>query len=61
MEPLYSCKDFSDWVQAKHYLHSTPSSGMWECPDFDDDKIIDDNTRKIEIERERELLEVLFS
>ncbi|XP_027906601.1 beta-fructofuranosidase, cell wall isozyme-like [Vigna unguiculata] len=34
MALLYRSKDFSDWVQAKHPLHSTLGSGMWECPDF---------------------------
>ncbi|XP_014515840.1 beta-fructofuranosidase, cell wall isozyme [Vigna radiata var. radiata] len=34
MALLYRSKDFSDWIQAKHPLHSTLGSGMWECPDF---------------------------
>nr|AFD62258.1 acid invertase [Kummerowia stipulacea] len=31
---LYRSKDFVNWVQAKHPLHSTLGSGIWECPDF---------------------------
>ncbi|RDY11784.1 Beta-fructofuranosidase, cell wall isozyme, partial [Mucuna pruriens] len=34
MALLYRSKDFVNWVQAKHPLHSTKGSGMWECPDF---------------------------
>ncbi|XP_020228318.1 beta-fructofuranosidase, cell wall isozyme [Cajanus cajan] len=34
MALLYISKDFFNWVQAKHPLHSTLGSGMWECPDF---------------------------
>ncbi|KOM30252.1 hypothetical protein LR48_Vigan1082s002400 [Vigna angularis] len=34
MALLYRSKDFSDWIQAKHPLHSILGSGMWECPDF---------------------------
>lgn len=31
---LYTSKDFVHWVRAKHPLHATNGSGMWECPDF---------------------------
>ncbi|KAL2337948.1 hypothetical protein Fmac_012394 [Flemingia macrophylla] len=34
MALLYRSKDFVNWVQAKHPLHSILGSGMWECPDF---------------------------
>eukprot|EP00253_Pinus_taeda_P027237 PITA_27237 len=31
---LYRSKDFVHWVKAKHPLHSSKFTGMWECPDF---------------------------
>ncbi|XP_015938881.2 beta-fructofuranosidase, cell wall isozyme-like [Arachis duranensis] len=31
---LYRSKDFVNWVKAKHPLHSSKYTGMWECPDF---------------------------
>ncbi|XP_057459159.1 beta-fructofuranosidase, cell wall isozyme-like [Lotus japonicus] len=31
---LYLSKDFVNWVEAKHALHSAKKTGMWECPDF---------------------------
>ncbi|KAK7350475.1 hypothetical protein VNO77_09161 [Canavalia gladiata] len=31
---LFLSKDFVQWVQAKHHLHSAETTGMWECPDF---------------------------
>ncbi|KAK6911900.1 Glycosyl hydrolase family 32, N-terminal [Dillenia turbinata] len=31
---LYRSKDFTTWAEAKHPLHSSPKTGMWECPDF---------------------------
>ncbi|XP_073009340.1 beta-fructofuranosidase, insoluble isoenzyme 3-like isoform X1 [Typha latifolia] len=31
---LYRSKDFKNWIQVKHPLHSAPETGMWECPDF---------------------------
>ncbi|KAK7345316.1 hypothetical protein VNO77_15918 [Canavalia gladiata] len=31
---LYRSKDFLNWIQAKHPIHSAPSTGLWECPDF---------------------------
>ncbi|KAL1339108.1 hypothetical protein AAHE18_U009300 [Arachis hypogaea] len=31
---LYRSKDFVNWVRAKHPLHSSKYTGMWECPDF---------------------------
>lgn len=31
---LYRSKDFVHWVKAKHPLHSSKLTGMWECPDF---------------------------
>ncbi|VFQ65467.1 unnamed protein product [Cuscuta campestris] len=31
---LYRSKDFVNWVQARHPLHSAEGVGMWECPDF---------------------------
>ncbi|KAJ7971585.1 Beta-fructofuranosidase, insoluble isoenzyme 1 [Quillaja saponaria] len=34
MAYLYRSRDFINWVKAKHPLHSTPNTGMWECPDF---------------------------
>ncbi|KAK7392634.1 hypothetical protein VNO78_21078 [Psophocarpus tetragonolobus] len=34
MAYLYRSKDFVKWIQAKHPIHSAPSTGMWECPDF---------------------------
>ncbi|XP_068659990.1 beta-fructofuranosidase, insoluble isoenzyme 1-like [Aristolochia californica] len=34
MALLYRSKDFKHWVKAKHPLHSSKDTGMWECPDF---------------------------
>ncbi|KAI4355450.1 hypothetical protein L6164_004225 [Bauhinia variegata] len=34
MAILFKSKDFVNWVQAKHPLHSAKGTGMWECPDF---------------------------
>ncbi|CAJ1884972.1 unnamed protein product [Sphenostylis stenocarpa] len=34
MAYLYRSKDFRKWVRAKHPLHSSSNTGMWECPDF---------------------------
>ena len=34
MALLYRSKDFVNWVKAKHPLHSSKVTGMWECPDF---------------------------
>lgn len=31
---LFKSKDFVHWEKAKHPLHSSKLSGMWECPDF---------------------------
>ncbi|KAH7516564.1 hypothetical protein FEM48_Zijuj10G0148400 [Ziziphus jujuba var. spinosa] len=31
---LYRSKDFKYWVKAKHPLHTSQNTGMWECPDF---------------------------
>ncbi|MED6217001.1 Beta-fructofuranosidase, cell wall isozyme [Stylosanthes scabra] len=31
---LYRSRDFVNWVKAKHPLHSSKVTGMWECPDF---------------------------
>lgn len=31
---LYRSKDFKHWVKARHTLHATRGTGMWECPDF---------------------------
>ncbi|RDX76680.1 Beta-fructofuranosidase, cell wall isozyme [Mucuna pruriens] len=31
---LYKSKNFVNWVEAKHPLHSAQGTGMWECPDF---------------------------
>ncbi|KAF7814118.1 beta-fructofuranosidase, cell wall isozyme-like [Senna tora] len=31
---LFRSKDFVNWVEAKHPLHSSKRTGMWECPDF---------------------------
>ncbi|KAG8380103.1 hypothetical protein BUALT_Bualt07G0158800 [Buddleja alternifolia] len=31
---LYRSKDFVHWTEAKHPLHSSSGSGMWECLDF---------------------------
>lgn len=31
---LYRSRDFVHWIKAKHPLHSSASTGMWECPDF---------------------------
>eukprot|EP00253_Pinus_taeda_P004548 PITA_04548 len=31
---LYRSEDFVHWVKAKHPLHSSKLTGMWECPDF---------------------------
>ncbi|KAK4272718.1 hypothetical protein QN277_021234 [Acacia crassicarpa] len=34
MAYLYRSKDFLKWVKAKHPIHSSADTGMWECPDF---------------------------
>ncbi|KAJ0976705.1 hypothetical protein J5N97_012179 [Dioscorea zingiberensis] len=34
MAVLYRSKDFVHWIKAKHPLHSSKNTGMWECPDF---------------------------
>ncbi|XP_061371078.1 beta-fructofuranosidase, cell wall isozyme-like [Gastrolobium bilobum] len=34
MAILYKSKNFVNWVEAKHPLHSAQGTGMWECPDF---------------------------
>ncbi|KAK7294360.1 hypothetical protein RJT34_17249 [Clitoria ternatea] len=34
MAILYRSKDFVNWAQAQHPLHSAQGTGMWECPDF---------------------------
>ncbi|GLJ16803.1 hypothetical protein SUGI_0289520 [Cryptomeria japonica] len=34
MALLYKSTDFIKWEKTKHPLHSSESSGMWECPDF---------------------------
>ncbi|KAL4190707.1 hypothetical protein AMTRI_Chr07g26110 [Amborella trichopoda] len=34
MALLYRSRDFVWWVKAKHPLHSSKDTGMWECPDF---------------------------
>ncbi|XP_004486839.1 beta-fructofuranosidase, cell wall isozyme-like [Cicer arietinum] len=34
MAILYKSKNFVNWVEAKHPLHSAEGTGMWECPDF---------------------------
>ncbi|XP_031479349.2 beta-fructofuranosidase, insoluble isoenzyme CWINV1-like [Nymphaea colorata] len=34
MALLYRSRDFIHWVKAKHPLHSSAGTGMWECPDF---------------------------
>lgn len=34
MAYLYRSKNFKYWVKAQHPLHSSPNTGMWECPDF---------------------------
>ncbi|WVY99908.1 hypothetical protein V8G54_025978 [Vigna mungo] len=34
MAILYKSKNFVNWVQADHPLHSAEGTGMWECPDF---------------------------
>ncbi|KAM0939745.1 putative beta-fructofuranosidase [Dioscorea sansibarensis] len=34
MAVLYRSRDFVTWVKAKHPLHSSKDTGMWECPDF---------------------------
>ncbi|KAK9156784.1 hypothetical protein Scep_003358 [Stephania cephalantha] len=31
---LYRSRDFIHWTKAKHPLHSSADTGMWECPDF---------------------------
>ncbi|KAK1309671.1 Beta-fructofuranosidase, insoluble isoenzyme 1 [Acorus calamus] len=31
---LYRSKDFKRWVKTAHPLHSSATTGMWECPDF---------------------------
>nr|XP_010912310.1 beta-fructofuranosidase, insoluble isoenzyme 3 isoform X2 [Elaeis guineensis] len=34
MAYLYRSRDFVHWIKAKHPLHSSKDTGMWECPDF---------------------------
>ncbi|XP_057826243.2 fructan 6-exohydrolase isoform X2 [Cryptomeria japonica] len=34
MALLYKSTDFIKWEKVKHPLHSSESSGVWECPDF---------------------------
>lgn len=34
MAILYRSKDFVHWMKAKHPLHSSKNTGMWECPDL---------------------------
>eukprot|EP01018_Ginkgo_biloba_P004247 Gb_04559 [translate_table: standard] len=34
MALLYRSRDFIHWEKAKHPLHSSQNTGMWECPDF---------------------------
>ncbi|KAK2973567.1 hypothetical protein RJ640_030692 [Escallonia rubra] len=34
MAYLYRSRDFMKWTKAKHPLHSSAKTGMWECPDF---------------------------
>ncbi|WJX74654.1 Beta-fructofuranosidase, cell wall isozyme [Trifolium repens] len=34
MAIMYKSKNFINWVEAKHPLHSAEGTGMWECPDF---------------------------
>ncbi|XP_073099770.1 beta-fructofuranosidase, insoluble isoenzyme 1 [Elaeis guineensis] len=34
MAYLFRSKDFVRWTKAKHPLHSSKDTGMWECPDF---------------------------
>ncbi|KAJ0973398.1 hypothetical protein J5N97_021357 [Dioscorea zingiberensis] len=34
MAVMYRSKDFVHWIKAKHPLHSSSNTGMWECPDF---------------------------
>ncbi|XP_038989236.1 beta-fructofuranosidase, insoluble isoenzyme 3-like [Phoenix dactylifera] len=34
MAYLYRSRDFVRWTKAKHPLHSSNDTGMWECPDF---------------------------
>lgn len=34
MAILYRSRDFVHWVKAKHPLHSSEGTGMWECPDL---------------------------
>ncbi|KAK2983800.1 hypothetical protein RJ640_008476, partial [Escallonia rubra] len=34
MAILYRSRDFIHWIEAKHPLHSSKDTGMWECPDF---------------------------
>ncbi|XP_054804188.1 beta-fructofuranosidase, insoluble isoenzyme 1-like [Prosopis cineraria] len=31
---LYRSRDFMTWIKAKHPIHSSANTGMWECPDF---------------------------
>uniref|UniRef100_A0A5B7B5E7 Putative beta-fructofuranosidase, insoluble isoenzyme 1-like n=1 Tax=Davidia involucrata TaxID=16924 RepID=A0A5B7B5E7_DAVIN len=31
---LYMSRDFLKWTKAKHPIHSSAGTGMWECPDF---------------------------
>ncbi|XLQ99105.1 hypothetical protein HN51_053823 [Arachis hypogaea] len=54
---LYRSRDFVKWVKAKHPLHSSNYTGMWECPDFFpvlkkgilgiDTSVNDDNVRHV--------------
>lgn len=34
MAILYRSRDFVHWTKARHPLHSSKGTGMWECPDF---------------------------
>ncbi|KAI4300501.1 hypothetical protein L6164_033872 [Bauhinia variegata] len=34
MAYLYRSRDFIHWIKAKHPIHSSGKTGMWECPDF---------------------------
>lgn len=31
---LYKSKDFKQWIEVEHPLHSANGTGIWECPDF---------------------------
>ncbi|CAI8611986.1 unnamed protein product [Vicia faba] len=52
MAILYKSKNFVDWVEAKHPLHSAEGTGMWECPDFYPvlDKNLDENSLRIGVD-----------